>query len=1043
MRTPSSRCPPARRTTISSYQLPDGTIPVLLSANTSELLRREAQAFGAYLAEHDEVAPDQVAQMLFRTRVARRYRALAMVTTRTQLLAALNAVAAGDEHPAVVHTNEPAAAHRLAYVFPGQGSQRPGMGRLYYDMSPAFRAEADRCDAAFHELFGESPLAYLLDENGPNDDSATVVQPALFIQMAGLAALWRSFGIHPDSTVGHSQGEIAASYVAGQMSLTDAALVVGSRARAVDRIAADRYAMAVVAADREECEELLARRSGWAQVSVINAPRMVGISGERTTVQNVVDELCQRGRFTKVIGVRYPAHTTMVGDFQEHLRDAVRNRLRHPNFHESDISCIGATLGAPISTDLPVDEYWFWNLRNTVRFDKAITAAATQQIDTFVELAEHPTLQLSIQENLSVPTGCYAATVIGTATRNATDLREFTHNLATLAVGDLDYPWDRLRTDCTDTPDLPLLDFPNVQLNERPLWLPYNVSSTGPVQPVTTPDTTSHAPSSDTAPAQLLVEEWVRLTQRSLLPPRAIGVVDHTGNCAELAAALCAEARNHGATARPIHAVPSEDDNTTADGDNNVDTVLILLPESPEMDSYTAVSEIAEFFGHRAWLTRLPRTMTECWLITVAAEAVSEPQIPHPVHAATAAGFRCIGTEHPGIAFRHLDLSAESARPEAAPAILTALHTANEPELALRGNTLYAKRLSAANGPATQPGVRIPENVLILGGTGGVGLEFCDHFARLGVSRITLVSRSGETTTVTERLHRIRRESSAEIGIVACDVSDDQAVARLAGQQRKAPVDLIIHAAADYADIVDVDLPDITLDTVHRGLRAKTVGISHVLDSFTLADNCQVLLCSSLAASLGGRGKVVYAAANRMLDALAHRFRAEGIDCVSVQWGQWSVYRYQNERDRARLAAVGYLPMDSASAISLGLRGHRDNVIIAALDWDRGRDALADYGYGPTLAHLATPEVEGEQVADANLPQRMVQLLAELIGIDDLESVDSAQPLVASGLDSLQALEFRRRVKEQYRHDLPVDELIGGASLDDVIAQLSAQPARL
>lgn len=1035
MRTRSSRCPPRRRTPISDYELPDGTIPVLLSANTSELLRREARAIGAYLADHPEVSPGQVADMLFRTRLARRYRALAMVTTHAELLAALDAISSGAEHPAVVRTNEPAAAHRLAYVFPGQGSQRPGMGRLYYDMSSAFRVEVDRCDVAFHEQFGQSPLDYLLNENTQATDTATVVQPALFMQMAGLAALWRSFGIQPDSTVGHSQGEIAGAYAAGQLSLADAVLVVGTRAHAVDRIAADRYAMAIVAADRDECEELLARRSGWGQVSVINAPRMVGISGERATVQDVIEELDERGRFSAVIGVRYPAHTTMIGELQDDLRDGVRNGLRHQNFHESNISCIGATLGGPISTDLPVDEYWFWNLRNIVRFDKAVAAAVAHKIDTFVELAEHPTLQLSIQENLNTLTGSDAATVVGTTTRDATDLREFTHNLAALAIHDLDYRWDQLRTDSAGPPDPPLLDFPNVQLNERALWLPYNTGNTGSAHPVTTPDTTSHAPAPDTVPAQLLVEEWVRLTRRSLLGPRSIGIVDHTGDCAKLAAALCTAAPDHGTSARLIDAARTEDD-------NDVDTVLILLPESPEMDTDTAATEITEFFGHRTWWTRLPREMTECWLITVAAETVSAAEEPpHPVHAAAAAGFRCIGTEHPGTAFRHLDLSTESAQPDAAPTILTALHTADEPELALCGNTVYVKRLSAANKPSP---LAMPENVLILGGTGGVGMEFCDYLARLDVPRITLVSRSGETATVTEQLRRIRRVSSAEISVVACDVSDARAGARLASHQGDAPVDLVIHAAADYSDIVDVDLAEITPDTVALGLQGKTVGISAVLHALTLADDCRVLLCSSLAASIGGRGKVVYAAANRMLDTLAHRFRAEGLDCISVQWGQWSVYQHQNERDRARLAAVGYLPMDSASAISLGLRGHNDNAIIAALDWDRSRGALDDYGYGPTLSYLTTPTTaEGGQVADVDLPQRMVQLLGEVIGVDDHESIDSAQPLVASGLDSLQALEFRRQVKQRYQHELPVDELIGGASLDDVIALLGGHRAQL
>ncbi|MGW4249572.1 hypothetical protein, partial [Nocardia sp. NPDC004722] len=87
---------------MSEYRLPDGTVPVLLSSETPGGLRAEAAQLARYLADRPEVTPDRVADMLFRTRSARRRRALAMVSDRGELLAALEAVAADTEHPAVV-----------------------------------------------------------------------------------------------------------------------------------------------------------------------------------------------------------------------------------------------------------------------------------------------------------------------------------------------------------------------------------------------------------------------------------------------------------------------------------------------------------------------------------------------------------------------------------------------------------------------------------------------------------------------------------------------------------------------------------------------------------------------------------------------------------------------------------------------------------------------------------------------------------------------------------------------------------------------------
>ena len=163
-------------------------------------------------------------------------------------------------------------------------------------------------------------------------DGTTVVQSALFMQMVALGAMWRSVGIDADAVVGHSQGEIAGAYLSGKMTLEDAVLIVGTRARAVENISSDDYAMAVVAADRDECESVLARQSGWAQVSVINSPRLVGISGDRATVAATVDALDAGGRFTRLIPVRYPAHTSMVNQFRDEIEAAVRGRVRNPRF---------------------------------------------------------------------------------------------------------------------------------------------------------------------------------------------------------------------------------------------------------------------------------------------------------------------------------------------------------------------------------------------------------------------------------------------------------------------------------------------------------------------------------------------------------------------------------------------------------------------------------------------------------------------------------------------------------------------------------------
>lgn len=1004
--------------TIRSYRLPDGTVPILLSAPTPDLVRQEAAALLGYAIAHPRTAPDAIADMLFRTRTARAHRALAMVVDRGELLDACTAIADGRQHDSVVCNDTPATARNLALVFPGQGGQRPGMGRLFYDSVLAYRAEVDRCAAAFCSVSGESPLDYLLAEDLPTDDSARTVQPALFTQMAGLAAMWRSFGVEPDITIGHSQGEIAAAYVSGAITLADAVHLVEIRARAADEFVTGDYAMAVLAADRDTCESELARSTGWAELSVVNSPGMTGISGERDAVQRIVDTLTERGTFARVIRVRYPAHTSMINALAEKVRAAAQRQLRNSAFLDTAIPCVGATLGAPIGADLPVDDYWFWNLRNTVRFDKAIAAALPLGADTFVELAEHPTLQLAIEENLAATASDRAAMVIGTSNRNACSLGDFTRNLALLAVHDLDYRWESLCTESAGPTPLPLPDFPNTRMNEVPLWLPYDGGA---------PESQPGAASTAEHPRpQLLAEQWIRLAQRSLIPPRAIGIVDHSGFCSELADALCAAAGDVGATARIVG-------HQNHDSTVNLDTYVILLPPSPERDDAAAVAEVCSFFGHRDWWPDITDMVTDCWLVTVGGEKVlADDPPPDLVHAAASAGFRSIGAEFPRVGFRHLDLPTGPTSAETATAILAALHTKEESELALRDGGLYAKRIThgtAADAPEPNP----PEHVLITGGTGNLGLEFCEHFARRGARRITLVSRSGETPAVADRLREIRSTTTARIDTPTCDVGDQAAVTRLAENHGDVPADLIIHAALAYSD---VEWRDVTADKVEDALRAKVVGIWQLLRTFPRTGTCRVVLCSSAAATICGRGQIVYAAANRMLDAMAHRLRSEGLDCVSVQWGQWTVHGL-DAAGLAKVTATGLLPMRPTDAIAVGLSGLRDNAIVAAFDLDRAQPVLAAYGYGPLISELVSPaDAAPVPVEGGDLKQRLTSLLAGAIGVDGADAIDVEVPMVAIGLDSLQALEFRRRVKSEFNHDLEVSDLLGGASIADVLARI-------
>lgn len=126
--------------------LPDGRVPVVLSAHAEELIGADAEAILRYL-DHG-CAVHAVANTLVRTRRLRRHRAVLRAADLDELADGLRALSTGADHPLLARSSGSVVA-RTAFVLPGQGNQWPSMGADAYRQSAVYRAEVDRCAAAF------------------------------------------------------------------------------------------------------------------------------------------------------------------------------------------------------------------------------------------------------------------------------------------------------------------------------------------------------------------------------------------------------------------------------------------------------------------------------------------------------------------------------------------------------------------------------------------------------------------------------------------------------------------------------------------------------------------------------------------------------------------------------------------------------------------------------------------------------------------------------------------------------------------------------
>jgi acyl transferase domain-containing protein len=282
------------------------------------------------------------------------------------------------------------------FVFPGQGSQSKGMVVELLDTAPAFADQMRLCDGAFAEFVDWSLLGAVRGGVGsPRLDRVDVVAPVLFAVMVSLAAQRRAQGIEPDAVLGHSEGEITAAYVAGALSLRDAAKVVTLRSKAI-RAIAGAGGMVSIARPVERVHALIEPWCRSISVAAQNGPSSTVVTGIATELDDLM-AVCERDDVPATrIPIDYAAHSSQVGTLRESLRDTLSGLQPRT----ADIAFISAVTGARLDTSILDGDYWYANLRQPVLFEQAVRWSYEHGYRTFFEASLHPVLNMDILESL-------------------------------------------------------------------------------------------------------------------------------------------------------------------------------------------------------------------------------------------------------------------------------------------------------------------------------------------------------------------------------------------------------------------------------------------------------------------------------------------------------------------------------------------------------------------------------------------------------------------------------------------------------------------
>ncbi|MGX6606762.1 SDR family NAD(P)-dependent oxidoreductase [Micromonosporaceae bacterium Da 78-11] len=425
--------------------------PWVLSGRSAEALQAQA----AQLVPHADAGAGDVALALLHSRT--RFEHRAVVTGDPA--AGLAALAAST--PRTGTLVGVAGTGQTVFVFPGQGSQWPGMASRLLDESPEFAALLTACADAL-DPFVDYRLTDVLRETpgAPGLDRVDVVQPALWAVLTSLAGLWRSHGVHPDMVIGHSQGEIAAATAIGALSLADGARVVALRSRALAALAGSG-GMLSLGVPLAEVRRVADERTPAVTVAAVNGPRSVVVSGPLADLAVLQQHFEAEGDRTRLLPVDYASHSPQV----EQIRAELARALAPIRPISATTRFVSTVTGEPMDTAGLDAAYWYRSLRDQVRFDSAVGRALADGAGLMIECSPHPVLVAAVAE--IAEQADRDATVIGTLRRQHGGAEQFDRALAEAFVAGADVDF----TDAAAVRPIDLVDLPTYPFQRERYWL--------------------------------------------------------------------------------------------------------------------------------------------------------------------------------------------------------------------------------------------------------------------------------------------------------------------------------------------------------------------------------------------------------------------------------------------------------------------------------------------------------------------------------------------------------------------------------------------
>lgn len=946
----------------------------------------------------------------------------------------------------------------VVFMFPGQGSQYPDMGRGLYETEAVVRSTIDLCARHLKPHVGDDIRDIMFLGARSRDVAAEALkdtrwaQPALFVTSYALARLWMSWGVQPSVMIGHSVGEYVAATLAGVMGLRDALGIIARRGQLISRLR--HGAMLGVLAGEDVLASYVA---GNVALAAVNAPGFAVLSGPARSIDRVEKALQRENVATRRLHTSHAFHSPMMEPMLADFEAVVAAARLHP----PKMPFIATLDGKPAGRECARPAYWVAQLRRTVRFGDGLRAIAEGTTPAgadplYIEVGPGNALTAFVNATaraMGKEARCVCS--LPGAESPASDRATILEAVAALWTAGAGVDWQRFHA----TEQRRRVSLPTYPFERQSYWV-------GPL-----PDATSREAELRDTSKWMYRATWAASAaprhETDALAGRRILVFDDAATPgASVTAALRAAGARPLIVRRGAHfaATPdgfvidpanAEDYPRLAAGaceaDERLAGVVYCWNSAPPAQTALDDAAVPALLGpmRLAHALSTQQTVRPLPVLFVArgTAAVAAKDALDPARGLGAGVARVLPQEHPGLRVAHVDVDGHADVGSMLVGELAA--GLPDPALAIRNGARLVESFVPVPTRASGKPLGLPEApvVLITGGLGHMGLHLAEAlFASVG-ARLVLLGRTSlpmgsewaaasEDPSVSEGQRKIMKRVAAmrdqrdDVVVLKADLNHAAEVGEAIDRaiDRFGRIDMLVHGAARIDAAAFAAAAETGREVMEAQFSPKIRGLFNVIEAMRGREPARWVLHSSISSTLGGLGLAAYSAVNAMLDLLALQ---RGEQWLSIDWDAWD-----NAAEAQSVSLpLAISPREGGDALLRLLASPVGSRVIVAVNleerlqaWVQHKQPADARGAGGELhprPNLATAYIEPRN----DIERGLAGIWGSQLGIDAVGIHDRFFDL---GGHSLLAAQVATEICERFQIELPVLKLFEAPTIGEL-----------